>query len=134
MTILTIVSLIGLSLGAIYGLACLANPGFAASSVRLQANPDQPGGYAEFRATFGGVFLGLHLAAIAFLISSVSAAPVAAGVIAAGWFGAAIGRALALTMDGEQVANTSLNAKLIVLEVVMALAIASPLLQVLLSN
>ena len=128
------ISTLALSLGAIYGLACLVSPEFAARSVRLQADPERPGGYSEFRATFGGVFLGLHLAALAFILMPQKGGAVAAGVLAAGWIGAAIGRLAALFLDAEKVRNTSVNWKLVPFEMIMALAIAAPLLQGLLSN
>ena len=55
--------LVGVGLGA----RALIDPAWAAKFVRLKAD-EQGGGQAEFRATFGGVFLGLHLAALLFTL------------------------------------------------------------------
>ena len=67
MSIPVIVAAIALGLGALYGLACMISPTFASNSVRLKADPENPGGYAEFRATFGGVFFMLHITALVLL-------------------------------------------------------------------
>lgn len=126
----TLLAAVGLGLGLLYSLACLVSPAFASESVRLQPDPDRPGGYAEFRATFGGVFGGLHLfALIALYTAPAMAAAYAAGVVACGWAGAMIGRLAAVSLDGDKVRNTQLNLKLALFEFVMALAIGAPLLQ-----
>jgi hypothetical protein len=49
--------------GAGLGVRALIDPAWAAKFVRLKAD-EQGGGQAEFRATFGGVFLGLHFVAL----------------------------------------------------------------------
>lgn len=129
MTGFEIVSVVALGLGALYGLACLINPRFAAASVRLQADPDRPGGYAEFRATLGGVFFGLHAAAIGGLVGVFGASTTfGALVVAMGWGGAAVGRLLAILLDRDQAINPAYNLRLIGLELVFALAIAAPVL------
>ena len=120
------IAAVALSLGALYGLVSLLNPRFAAGSVRLQANPKRPGGYAEFRATIGGIFFALHAFALGALILYSETGP--AFTVAAGWIGAAIGRALAILLDGAHNIAPSYNAKLILLELVFTLAIAGPLL------
>ncbi len=122
-------ALIALAFGALYGLACLASPQFAATSVRLQADPARPGGYAEFRATFGGTLAGLHLMAIAILVLWPGPVAIAAAaVMAAGWLGAALGRSTALLLDRAHGVNPSLNAKLVLLEILVGLALLVPLL------
>jgi len=129
MSPIDIPALIALAFGAAYGLACLASPQFAATSVRLQADPARPGGYAEFRATFGGTLAGLHLMAIAiFLLWPGAVAAAAASVMAAGWLGAAIGRSAALLLDRDRAVNPSLNWKLVGLEILVGLALLTPLL------
>ncbi|MEM7766301.1 MAG: hypothetical protein AAF253_02305 [Pseudomonadota bacterium] len=128
MTLFDYIAIAALAFGAFYGLACLANPRFAATSVRLQADPDRPGGFAEFRATFGGTLAGLHLSAI--VIAVLFAGPVALAVmtvLAAGWFGAAIGRTAAIILDREMGVNPSLNWKLVGLEIIVGLALVIPL-------
>jgi len=128
MTPFDYLAIIALAFGALYGLACLASPQFAATSVRLQADPDRPGGFAEFRATFGGTLAGLHLTAIAIALLAADPNAVAATTImAAGWFGAAIGRSAALFLDTDHAVNPSLNWKLVGLEVMVGLALIIPL-------
>ena len=51
----TILALIGLGLGAITGLRALLQPHWIANVLKLQADPTRPGGFAEFRASFGGL-------------------------------------------------------------------------------
>lgn len=145
MTLPVIFSAIALFLGALYGLACLFSPTFASNSVRLKADPDNPGGYAEFRATFGGVFLMLHITALVLLLF-IARAPDASETqsmilyafallpIAMGWFGAAIGRVLSMLLDGKELEGSANNPKLVPLELVFGLAILAPILSLALSK
>ncbi|MBX3430519.1 MAG: hypothetical protein KF779_13140 [Hyphomonadaceae bacterium] len=118
--------LVGVGLGA----RALIDPAWAAKFVRLKAD-DQGGGQAEFRATFGGVFLGLHLVALVFTLFYLMGGVYLIGVmatgasaaIAAGWGGAAFGRAVAMWRDG---ADSKFNRLSIGVEIAMALAIAMP--------
>lgn len=118
--------LVGVGLGA----RALWDPTWAAKFVRLKAD-DQGGGQAEFRATFGGVFLGLHLVALLFTLLYLKSgnyligvnATGSSAVIAAGWAGAAFGRAISIWRDG---ADTKFNRLSIGVEVAMAFAIAMP--------
>ncbi|MEZ5973043.1 MAG: hypothetical protein R3C31_14630 [Hyphomonadaceae bacterium] len=118
--------LVGVGLGA----RALIDPVWAAKFVRLKAD-DQGGGQAEFRATFGGVFLGLHLVALVFTLFYLMGGVYLIGVmatgasaaIAAGWGGAAFGRAVAMWRDG---ADSKFNRLSIGVEIAMALAIAMP--------
>jgi len=111
-------------IGAGLGLGAIISPSWAAKLVRMQADPEKPEGYAEFRATFGGVFLFLHLAFLAsvFLGQGVIGA---AAVLSFGWGGAALGRILSLVLDGEQV-RTRHNYVSIVVELAAAVAFALP--------
>lgn len=127
MTVLDLLAIAALAFGALYGLACLANPQWAATSVRLQADPDRPGGFAEFRATFGGTLAGLHLMALAIVfLFPASVAMAALAVMAAGWFGAALGRSASLVLDRDKAVNPSLNWKLVGLEIIVGLALIVP--------
>lgn len=125
-----IVNALGLSFGAFLGLRGLIDPKWAQRIVRLM--PDQQGGgFAEFRATYGGVFLGLHGVALAMtLLYSLGgeyvvgvAAIGAAAVLSAGWAGAAFGRVLSMLLDG---ADTKFNRLSVCVELALALAIAAP--------
>lgn len=118
--------LVGVGLGA----RALIDPAWAAKFVRLKAD-EQGGGQAEFRATFGGVFLGLHLIALLFTLFYLTSGAYVIGVsatgasaaIAAGWGGAAFGRAVAMWRDG---ADTPFNRVSVGVELAMAFAIAMP--------
>ena len=63
MSIGEIISLITLLAGAVLGLSAMFSPAWASRVVRLVEDPDplRPGGYSEFRATYGGLFLFSHL-------------------------------------------------------------------------
>ena len=101
-------SALALVFGVALGARALYDPAWAAKLVRLKAD-EQGGGQAEFRATFGGVFLGLHLVALVFTLLYLTSGAYLAGVcatgasaaIAAGWAGAAFGRAIAIWRDGQ---------------------------------
>ncbi len=74
------------------GLLGLWAPRRAAMLVRLRETA--PEGFAEFRATYGGLFVGLGL------LPLLSAAPEAYLVAAASWGGAALGRLVSMRLDG----------------------------------
>jgi hypothetical protein len=124
------VSALALLAGVGLGARALWDPAWAAKLVRLKAD-EQGGGQAEFRATFGGVFLGLHLVALLFTLLYLKSGAYVIGVcatgasaaIAAGWGGAAFGRAIAIWRDG---ADTQFNRLSIGIEITMAVAIAMP--------
>lgn len=126
-----ILAMIGLGFGALLGLGSLISPAWAAGVVRLRADPDKPGGYSEFRATYGGLLLFTHASALILLIYSepVIGALVAAP-LGAGWFGAAIGRVTSLLLDMEQLRAPAMNPVWIGTELAMGLAILAPLVQV----
>lgn len=121
---------LALAFGVLLGARAFFDPNWAAKFVRLQAD-EQGGGFAEFRATYGGVFGGAHLAALALSLKYViSGSPVigvcatgAAAVLAAAWAGAACGRALSYWRDGTR---TQFNLILMGVEAAMALIIGVP--------
>ncbi|MBC7770171.1 MAG: hypothetical protein H7124_15410 [Phycisphaerales bacterium] len=125
-----IVNIIALGFGVALGARALIDPRWASRLVRLTPD-DQGGGFAEFRATYGGVFLGLHgvalLLALRYLLSGgalvgVTAAG-AAAALCAGWAGAAFGRFVAILRDG---ADTRFNRISVGVELAMALALGAP--------
>ena len=73
------------------GLLGFLAPARAAALVRLSARTHP--GPAEFRATYGGLFIGLGLVP---LLTGADAAYLAAG---AAWSGAALGRVASLALD-----------------------------------
>lgn len=132
-----IISIITLMLGAFMGLGALFSPKWASSVVRLVEDPDpaKPGGYAEFRATYGGLFLFAHLTAAVMLITfSRSDVQPALGLIAvlplaAGWIGAGFGRTVSLIFDRDKNRQFAMNPVWIPFEIIFGLAIAAPFLQ-----
>ena len=125
-----IVSALALTIGVYLGVRGLIDPRWASRLVRLQAD-EQGGGFAEFRATYGGVFLGLHIVGLAFALYYLRtghpvmgvAAIGAVAVLSAGWGGAAFGRLIAIWRDG---ADTQFNRFSVGFEVLMAAAIGAP--------
>ena len=115
---------LALAFGAALGARALYDPKWASRFVRLKAD-EQPGGFAEFRATYGGVFLGVHaIALIMTLMYVVGVAATGAGAaLGAGWAGSSGGRVLAMFLDG---ADTKFNRLSAAVEAAMALAIAAP--------
>jgi hypothetical protein len=129
MLIAWIVSALGMGFGAFLGARGLVDPRWAATLVRLREGP--AGGFAEFRATYGGVFLGLHLAALAFTLAYLRtgnavigvAATGAAATLAFGWAGAAFGRLVSIWRDKT---GTAFNWTSVGVESALALAIGAP--------
>jgi hypothetical protein len=125
-----ILNALGLLFGAALGARGLLDPRWAARLVRLQPD-EQGGGFAEFRATYGGVFLGLHGIAFILTMSWIfngegpvgTTAVGAAAVIAAAWFGASFGRVVSMLRDGTR---TRFNEMSAALEIALAAAIGAP--------
>jgi hypothetical protein len=124
-------SALALAFGVYLGARGLFDPHWAQKFVRLQ--PDaQGGGFAEFRATYGGVFLGSHLVALLLVLAWLLAGEAVVGttaigaiaVIAAAWGGAALGRALSMLRDAGT--KTPFNRASPIVETVMALLIGAP--------
>ena len=124
------VSALALVFGAALGARALIDPDWAAKFVRLKQD-EQGGGFAEFRATYGGVFFFLHFVALLFTLLYLLGGEYVIGVcatgasaaIAAGWGGAAFGRVISMWRDG---ANTKFNRLSVGVETAMALAIGMP--------
>jgi hypothetical protein len=128
-----IISCIALASGAAMGLGALISPRWASGVVRLVEDPDpaRPGGYSEFRATYGGLFLMAHLSAllIAIYLPAIYAG-FAALPLALGWIGAGIGRSLSLLVDKDKNRARGLIPVWIPLEIIIGLAIGSNLIQI----
>lgn len=130
MLIAWLLNAVALALGVGLGARALIDPQWAARFVRLKAD-EQGGGFAEFRATYGGVFLGLHAVALLLTLKYIGggeyvlgvAATGAAAALAAGWAGAAFGRIIAIWRDS---ADTKFNRISAAVEAVMSLAIGAP--------
>jgi hypothetical protein len=122
---------LALLFGAALGARGLLDPKWAARFVRLKADETQEGGFAEFRATYGGVFFALHAAALVISVDWILAgesivglyAAGAAAVVGAAWAGYAGGRALSMLRDGTRTRFNMMSAGV---EALLALLIAGP--------
>jgi hypothetical protein len=125
-----VIGLLGLGLGAAMGLGALFAPDWAAGVVRLKPDPDKPGGYSEFRATYGGLLALVHLTAFLLLLQAPSAMGLAAALpVAAGWLGAALGRTVSLLLDRGKGGEAKIIPIWMGTEIALGLAIAAPILQ-----
>lgn len=129
MSIVTLLALIGLSLGAVTGLRGMLQPHWIANALKLQADPDRPGGFAEFRASFGGLFLLMHAFAI-WMVLTLGAfdAALVSATVAMGWIGAAIGRVLSLVLDKTQNGTGGINRIWIGLELIIGGLLLAPMI------
>ena len=128
-----IISSLALASGAAMGLGALISPRWASGIVRLVADPDpaRPGGYSEFRATYGGLFLMAHLSALLITLNLPAIyAGFAALPLALGWIGAGLGRLISLMADKTENRGRGLIPVWIPLEIAIGLAIGSNLLQI----
>lgn len=96
-----VVTLIGLGIGTILGGLGLLNPKGASAIVRLIADPQKPEGFAEFRATYGGLFLATHLLGLwlALFWADHDVTRGALLMLGALWGGTAFGRGFAFIVD-----------------------------------
>jgi hypothetical protein len=128
------ISAIALLFCALLGLGSLLSPRWAAGIVRLKADPDpdKPGGFSEFRATYGGLLLMLHATALLILIQpdlALGYKVFAIFPLAAGWMGAGLGRTASLLLDRDDNRAPGMIPVWIPLELALGLAIGAPFLQ-----
>jgi hypothetical protein len=133
-------SLAGCAIGAGMGAYAMLKPSWAAWLVRLRDDPARPGGSAEFRGTYGGLFFAVHAGAAYFiwtvmdmlslgdpmalqlgLFTLVPAAALAALV----WWGTAVGRVISILADKN---GGAFNYGSVVFELILGALIAAPLL------
>ena len=131
-----VISLVVLGAYAVLGAMTMLSPGWMARIVRLVEDPDpeRPGGFSEFRATFGGLFMFSHMMTAALLLtvsqSEVNVLSVLVVLpLAAGWIGAAFGRTLSLLLDKQKNRGSGMIPVWIPMEFLSGLAIAAPILQ-----
>lgn len=119
-------------IGACMGLLSLINPRWGASVVRLAPDPRFKGGWAEFRASYGGALVLLHGAVLLTLVMSFQAG--AGAVMGASfaaalyWLGMALGRVVSIIADREQETATGYNYGGVAFELVLATALGAPFL------
>jgi len=125
-----VLNALALGFGVALGVRALIDPRWAAKFVRLQ-DDEQGGGFAEFRATYGGQFAASHGVALLMTLGWLGqgeyiigvAATGAAAVLAAAWGGSALGRTISIWRDGTR---TRFNTISIAVEAGLALCIAAP--------
>ena len=139
MSIGEIISLITLLIGAVLGLSAMFSPAWASRFVLLVEDPDplRPGGYSEFRATYGGLFLFSHLMTAILLVNLGGSEPeiltsIVVLPLAAGWVGAGVGRLMSRILDRIKNREPGMIPVWIVFEIIFGLAIAAPFIQSLL--
>lgn len=130
MVLAWVLNAVALAVGALLGARTLIDPKWTARFVRLQAD-EQGGGFAGFRATFGGMLAASHAVALFMTLRYLdggdyvigAAAIGAAAVLGAAWGGACGGRLLAIWRDA---ADTRFNRIGAGVEALLSLAIAAP--------
>lgn len=108
-------------LGFCLGVGGLISPKWRAGLTRLM--PAKPEGQAEFRATFGGFFLGAHAALMLGILFDKG---VVGGsfVLAAAWGASAFGRLVAITLESGT--RHKSNYYMVVVELALALCLILP--------
>lgn len=129
--ILEIIAIIALGFCAALGLGALLLPSWAAGVVRLVEDPDptKPGGFSEFRATYGGLLLLIHVSVLVILLQGQLALTYkifALFPVAMGWIGAGLGRLLSLVLDKERNRENGLIPVWIPMELALGFAILAP--------
>ena len=139
MNIGEIISVVTLLFGAVLGLSAMFSPAWASRIVRLVEDPDplRPGGYSEFRDTYGGLFLFAHLMTAILVVNlSTGSEDILTTLVvlplAAGWVGAGTGRLMSLVFDRAKNREPGLIPIWIPMEIILGLAIAAPFLHFLL--
>ena len=128
---LDIIAIIALGFCAALGLGALLVPSWAAGVVRLVADPDpdKPGGFSEFRATYGGLLLLIHLSVLIILLQGsldLTYKIFALFPVAMGWIGAGLGRLPSLLLDKSENRSNGLIPVWIPMELALGLMILAP--------
>ncbi|MAN73809.1 MAG: hypothetical protein CME84_06950 [Henriciella sp.] len=131
MSAYVLISAAALTFCALIGLGALFAPKWAQGVVRLVPDPapERPGGFSEFRATYGGLLFMLHITALIILLRVNNPVVLLAIMpISAGWFGAGLGRTVSYLADGPDNRAPGMIPIWIAVEFALALAIAAPVL------
>lgn len=125
MSISVILALIAALLGAAMGLLGLINPEWSRKTVRLAPDSEKPGGYSEFRASFGGLFLFFNGAVVLTIIggNGIIGASFAAAMT---WIGMGFGRVISMIFDGGRGVRTGYNVFAVAFEWALGLMLLAP--------
>ena len=125
MPIVNIIALIAALLGAAMGLLGLINPEWSRKTVRLAPDSEKPGGYSEFRASFGGLFLFFNGAVVLTIIggNGIIGASFAAAMT---WIGMGFGRVISMIFDGGRGVRTGYNVFAVAFEWALGLMLLAP--------
>jgi hypothetical protein len=130
------ISAVGLVIGAGMGLYAIIRPSWASWLVRLKADPERTGGFAEFRGTYGGLFFFTNAAALACLLDAQFGwssehisdgavfAPGALMMVATMWWGTAVGRVISILADRQ---GLPFNLGSVAFELALGALVAAPL-------
>ncbi|MEM9054020.1 MAG: DUF4345 family protein [Pseudomonadota bacterium] len=129
--ILDLIAIIALGFCAALGMGALLAPKWAAGVVRLVAdpNPEKPGGVSEFRATYGGLLLLIHLSVLIMMLQpalGLTYKVFALFPVAMGWIGAGLGRLLSLALDKAENRESGLIPVWIPMELALGFAMLAP--------
>ena len=120
----------GALIGTVLGLLSFFRPRWGAGVVRLAPLADSPGGWAEFRATYGLGFALVHASVLLTLAMSFQAGAGAvmgaSFAVAIFWIGMGIGRTISFLFDAEKGTRTGYNIFSIVFEFVLAAMLIAP--------
>jgi len=127
-----IVAAVAALIGSFMGLMSLFVPRWGASVVRLAPDPRWKGGFAEFRASYGGALVLAHGAVLLTLAMSwqagAGAVVGASFAVALYWTGMALGRLVSIALDADRETRTRYNAIGVAFELAMGLGLAAPFL------
>lgn len=118
--------------GVAMGLLSFVRPRWGANVVRLSARDDRPGGWAEFRASYGLGFAALHASVLLTLAMSGQAGE--GSVIGASfacavyWVGMGLGRVTSMALDGAEGTRTGYNVFGTGFELVLGAMLLAPFL------
>lgn len=125
MTVYELIAVAACVIGGGLGAYAMVNPAWASRLVRLVPTEGQVEGRSEFRASFGGLFLGGHAFAAWTLTTAQPGAEMAAAALGLAWLGAGVGRTISLFADN---ALTNLNIFNVAFELSFGIGLLLPLI------
>ncbi|TGY90028.1 hypothetical protein E5163_02540 [Marinicauda algicola] len=125
-----IIAAIAALIGTAMGLASFVRPRWGANVVRLAVREDRPGGWAEFRASYGLGFALLHASVLLTLAMSAQAGEGSvigtSFAVAVYWLGMGIGRLTSMALDAGKGTRTGYNLFSVGFEFVLGAMLLAP--------